>query len=50
MDGLRVNIPVLPCIRFKLGHDDLWNVQGLSDWTFKCLARRGWKVRLFVLT
>jgi len=49
VDGLPVNIPVLSCIRFKLGCDGVWEVESLSDWTFKCLARRGWKIRLFVL-
>ena len=50
MDGRPVNIPVLSGIRFKLGRDDTWNIQSLSDWAFKCLARRGWEIRLFVLT
>jgi hypothetical protein len=49
VDGIPVNIPVLSYIRFKLGRDDVWNIQSLSDWTFKCLARRGRKIRLFVL-
>ena len=49
MDGLPVNIPVLSCIRFKLGRDDVWEVESLSDWAFKCLARRGRKIRLFVI-
>ena len=43
MDGLPVNIPVLPDIRFNLGHDDMWTILGCGENTaFKCLARRGW--------
>jgi hypothetical protein len=49
VDGLPVNIPVLTNIRFNLGYDGVWKVLSLSDWAFKCLARRGWKIRLFVL-
>lgn len=26
VDGQPVNIPVLPLIRFKLGHDDIWKI------------------------
>ena len=31
MDGLPVNIPVLSDIRFKLGRDDVWKIQGPSE-------------------
>lgn len=31
MDGLPVNIPVLSYVRFKLGRDDVWKIQGLSE-------------------
>ncbi len=50
VDGLPVNIPVLSYIRFKSGQDDVWKIQGSCDRAFKCLARRGRKIRLFVLT
>ena len=51
MDGLPVNIPVLSYVRFKLGRDDVWKILGCSEIAaFKCLVRRGRKIRLFVLT
>ena len=51
MDGQPVNIPVLSYVRFKLGHDDVWKIRSSSEIArFKCLVRRGRKIRLFVLT